>query len=1029
MILLILGILLFVWKYPTGSQESFLDLASTQKEYTDQQHSYFQLSDKLIPVNKNLALNSENVNNAFYLAGTSPKFNISQIFVPEDNRFQERDFAFCRTAIHPRNIKRPPKASIGCGWWFVENPNGMSVGALGRLDGPIDNNLARQHPGGRWIWGLDEAAKLEDIKKCKRVKSCDVMDAPGIRGECGYCPDMGYAIPIDSSGKAKYAEDEDQVCGSSLVLTANQCPKQTFTVLEDGEAEIEYDSNGNPTGTRGGVTSLGEAAVIRGTCDPDRRGNLSPDCLLSLAKSVGMTEAGAIAKTLRNMSANRPVELKYAIQYITELAQVPIPDALLGAGNIDKTSASTVYSRIVELIRNPNRKISESAKYLAIGNPNFDICMVNDGDMGPFPPECLEREFRKAGCQPSGTLAPTKKNSAIYNSYTFGKVKEEFKRLFNSMKDAGSREEQNTAMMGCLGTELYKPKPPVCNEPGMEYIIYSSNDGGATPALFLARYISKDGLVGTRDKWTPYWGGNSGLKQLVDRFSAPAKIVAMRTYAVLDKETSMFIEGAVPANTTQVTVNNTPVDKITTYTNLKTSFGPMDIERWNFSLPRKQRNEIMVTSRGTNIGYPDTWEYATKNLETFQLNNESWKPAISLDFFRGEIRDYNGVMQLSGNPNVVADTLAGRQCALFMRRNGVVSWRYGMSGQTVGTITAMFYMNSSMNGQLMRLISAKEAGKSVMNISVTPSSFTPAGRWNHVALVFNDNKNITVYINGKKQPNPLPLAANFSSYLMDDVRIGEGLDGGIGWFHVYDSKLTQQQVIRDMNFDNPTFEMKDVPLPEPDIVTCKYVNVSGQDFPGFDFYREEVGSLSECVSRCCDDERCLAYQFNGATKMCYLKSQYGKTVPAIPEANIGFLPDRAAKIEPPAKPGYVVDVNGFSKQNGGITHMWEYVGGPNQQWTLTSGGAFKSVDSGKCLDVLGFGTTNGSQVGQWDCNNESNQKWIPDDVQRLHPAHAPAKCLEVNSDDFWNKRNAGKLQISECNDTANQKWNVRAAKA
>lgn len=1023
-----MGVFAILWLKPQN-KESFLDLKQTQTEYTDQQRSYFQLSDKLIPVNKNLSLNSAQVNNAFYLAGTSPNFNISQVLVPENNSFEERDFAFCRTAVHPRNLKRPPKASIGCGWWYVENPNGLSVGALGRLDGPIDRNLAKQHPGGRWIWGLEEASKLEDIKKCKRVKTCDVMDAVGIRGECGYCPDMGHAVPIDSSGKPKYPEDEDQVCASNLALTSQQCPKQNFQIVDDTETEVQYDSNGNPTGTSSGLlTSLGEATVIRATCDPDRSGRLTRDCLLSLAKSVGMTETGAIAKTLRNVDRVIITEVKYAIQYISEFAQVIIPEALMGLGNIDKASASSIYSQIVELMRNPNRKVSESAKYLAIGNPDFDICMIEDGEMGPFPSECLEREFRKAGCQPSGNRVPTSKNSAIYNSQTFGKVKEEFKRLFNSMKDAGSREEQNLAMMACLGTELYKPKPPVCKEHGMEYILYASNDGGQTPSIFLGRYISKDGLVGTRDKWTPYWGGNSGLKSLVDRFSVPAKIVAMRTYAVLEKDTSMSIMGLVPAGSTKVSINNDPVEGMIKNTGVPTSFGPMNVEQWQFVLPRKIRNKIMVTSSGTNIGYPDTWEYATKNLETFQLNNESWKPAVSLDFFRGEIRDYNGIIQLMKDSNVVADTLSGRQCALFMRRNGVIPWKTGISGQTIGTITCMFYMNSTMNSQIVQLISAKEGGKSVFTISVMPSTLTPANTWVHIALVLNDNKNIIAYVNGKKQPNPLPLAPNFSSYLMDDVRIGANLDGGIAWFHVYDGKLTQQQVIRDMNFDNPTYEMKNVPLPEPDIITCKYINVSGQDFPGFDFYREEVTSLSDCVSRCCDDERCLAYQFNGANKMCYLKSQYGKTVPSIPEANIGFLPDRAAKIEPPARSGYVVDVSGFSKADGGITHMWEYISGPNQQWNLTSDGAFKSVDSGKCLDVFGFQTVNGSQVGQWECNKQKNQQWISDDVQRLHPAHAPEKCLEVKSEDFWNKQNAGKLQISDCNDSANQKWNIRAAK-
>lgn len=74
-----------------------------------------------------------------------------------------------------------------------------------------------------------------------------------------------------------------------------------------------------------------------------------------------------------------------------------------------------------------------------------------------------------------------------------------------------------------------------------------------------------------------------------------------------------------------------------------------------------------------------------------------------------------------------------------------------------------------------------------------------------------------------------------------------------------------------------------------------------------------------------------------------------------------------------------LDVNGSSTANGGTVIQWDYSGGNNQQWKITSlGNGYFSIinrNSNKALDVNGSSTTGGTSIVQWDYWGGNNQQW------------------------------------------------------
>ena len=433
----------------------------------------------------NDALNQPDI----YLNKTKDRDYTSFFVKDPESIYTSQDATFCKKALYPLDLPARQKLSaVGCGWWF--HPTQNSVGVLGNLNGPVIT--AGLPPGGKFYWNLEEAALKEDFKKCKRITSCDLIDTPGIKGVCGWCDRLGHAVPINTSGAEKYPDTADEEsCGENVINGAGNCPQPDPdpVITEDGEDcgrygrpsadnSIRLYNAGECSALGGNIQRNGECLKQQGgsyswdcrslnlpravqtapatTCTPDSRGRLSRACLIQIAMGLGFSKQGGIYTMLN--TTNRPNENeKLAIQYLSS-AGISVPNAVLGEGNIDKNGAANIYMAIYNTIsRGRTEKIRQSAKLLAIGTSEFDVCTSDGNEMGPFNTTCLQRAFRSAGCQPAGAAYPNANNVSALSSMTWDQINSTFKKVYDTMSSK-DLTVQDKAMQDCLGFK-YERKP------------------------------------------------------------------------------------------------------------------------------------------------------------------------------------------------------------------------------------------------------------------------------------------------------------------------------------------------------------------------------------------------------------------------------------------------------------------------------------------------------------------------------------------------------------------------------------------
>jgi hypothetical protein len=344
--------------------------------------------------------------------------------------FRKKDDATCRLARHPRQLTRLPRAKQGCGWWFL--PDGISFGALGTIQGPIDRAIPKRYPTGRWIWNLTEAARLEDIKSCKRITVCEA-----VTDDCGWCDSQGYAIPINPNGTVKYPTDDTGSC-STTPFRKGRCP-----VPKSLPSVPILDTNGNVVGES---TPQSTPSI----CSP-RNGLLMRECLLALATARGCTATGSIYQMIAKGSTPTEAD-RVAIDVLSKANVVTLTNELLGGGRVSASSALNAYQAVTNAITSGRSKqIQQAARYLAVGGEEIDLCSVGDESLGPFSPQCLSVAFRQAGCQPSGAKFP--RDSSAVRGYTWGGVKQAYRTLAGSMYSTDAFVQAD-AIKDCLGTNI-----------------------------------------------------------------------------------------------------------------------------------------------------------------------------------------------------------------------------------------------------------------------------------------------------------------------------------------------------------------------------------------------------------------------------------------------------------------------------------------------------------------------------------------------------------------------------------------------
>lgn len=124
--------------------------------------------------------------------------------------------------------------------------------------------------------------------------------------------------------------------------------------------------------------------------------------------------------------------------------------------------------------------------------------------------------------------------------------------------------------------------------------------------------------------------------------------------------------------------------------------------------------------------------------------------------------------------------------------------------------------------------------------------------------------------------------------------------------------------------------------------------------------------------------------------------------------------------------GMVLEVPGFSTNNGAGLDQWIANGGANQQWTISiaGGSAYQILNrnSGLAMEVYGQATTNGAMVDQWASWGGANQQWT-----FLSVSNGSYEIINKNSGLALEARGAssvdgGSIDQSAWNGGAFQQW-------
>jgi hypothetical protein len=470
---------------PEGATNTFL---TTQKAYADKQRVYFtETADKGILINPglNLAGLNEAAAQPDYDLPVNKIYDISGFFMEDpENRWKEDDNKFCSNAVHPRDLPPlKPTDGVGCGWWYFEDPETASIGAIGSAIGPaLPDNLPR---GGTWIWSRTEAERLEDIKKCKVIKSCEFIGLENVRNECAFCADKGHGVPITSSGALKYPDSDEGSCGSGIIRDPSQCvepeditlvrmcgiggrpspdgSQRLYTAAEcaalggthmDGDICVRPDDGTNISAECAGLN-------IKRTTGCPLNGLLNKECILQLAVKNNFTDTGGLVNLIRNGS--NPTMMSDAMKTLRENG-IDVPD-VLWRGGADAAAADRAFQAITAASRRPDSEaIRAAAKYLIDGT-NYNPCEIyTAGSRGPFRAECLQRAFRAAGCQAGGAAYPNERTAVSeLSNLSWSQVNARFKQLYDNMKSRDSRT-QDMALKNCLGagSEFYLEKGRTC---------------------------------------------------------------------------------------------------------------------------------------------------------------------------------------------------------------------------------------------------------------------------------------------------------------------------------------------------------------------------------------------------------------------------------------------------------------------------------------------------------------------------------------------------------------------------------------
>jgi len=715
----------------------------------------------------------------------------------------------CSSILEPRLLPaRDVLTNNGCGWWYIDDENRASVGADGTELGPYgDTTLNQTLPGGKWMWDLVAAQKLEDIKRCRKVRSCEVADL--IPGRCGFCPPLTRGVPIRSDKSSAYPDDPTLNCGSAIITNPVDCPRPNIPT-----------ANGD---------TMKPTPLI---CDPNpATGKLTAICLISLAKGAGCSEDGAIIHILKGdlrgyYKSNGQDRNKFVIanKVIKQDSGIVMSVSFIGDGTCSRSEALGFYNTIVKLAAAASTKRARSAAGFLATGVDFDECESDPNESGPFDLYCIQRVAREAGCQPDGSEFPTEGNKSKYDAKSWSSIQAYFTDMRNDM-NSPEAHIQTEKTKQCLGITIVPPPPNCGDTAGISYYCYQwnydsniSSNGEAPGAIYYGR-ITKETFpeINNNGVYTPF---GIGTDRIFLRFKG--KIVSPVTF---NTRFWAYTDDGVAIKWDDKSILQKWWDQ-----------GPTAYETSNFTIAENRGYPFEIDWFNNWGGYV----FITRLMQDGKFQNipatylqqtqPTGYPIARWDFYEGIINDRCGTLKSTPVGNVQIGLIDGRKCAYFTGQTHIKILN-GIRSSAFKSITMTIYIRSytgawprpwefnnrgfgsdwcgdavfgcmSPNGGLGFGMYCKQGCQGPEMWSGADNAKT--GQWYHLAWVFDDDmRGMSLYVDGilmKRYRSPdfriLENKTYQNMFIMNSVEQFDK-DVGVGWFRMFDYPLSADDIRTD----------------------------------------------------------------------------------------------------------------------------------------------------------------------------------------------------------------------------------------
>ena len=559
--------------------------------------------------------------------GDTVKASQRIVEVGRPGRSLQDDLDVCRQYTKPEDIP----ANSGCGWYHVPDISGAnpvfrtSYCVPGGETGP-NRGLTGLPTDGRWIWNKEVAIAAEAKKFCARGTSCKMQDT---NESCAFCVDKGHSIPYNRlTGQPLYGE----TCGQIIANPAS-CPADPTVDLCSTSTDAAYKKN----------------------------------CFLTLLKNQGVNQAGLLYKYVDGkLSDNEKARFTALLSVLNtrtrwrsdmlEASNLTISSITLDMAGLTRKVKKVVAAKgsydaiVVGIARHfvDGTPFDSSAHYYQTAQQSSDTQLnaaqhaVALGD--------LQQEFRKAGCQAAGAdypqTLPTTGSSLADHRMGFQKL---YLDMFNEQD-----EKQQNAIRRCLNASFSvaaatATKGSFCNEPGIEYLIFSPMTGPL--ATLIARLISPVGLLGS----TSSYAEAERLRTIMaDAPLSDQPEVGYLARTMFSLEPSMAPSMAPSANQLTASWSLPPNGTYTFRVNNQivpgTRASGSSAPNISYTANQPTLLEVQYLLNSNDKTQRKAWgnpqySYIFQNLRKFRLIQESYKPFVGFDFAVGS-QDLNRLATL-----------------------------------------------------------------------------------------------------------------------------------------------------------------------------------------------------------------------------------------------------------------------------------------------------------------------------------------------------------------------------------------------